>query len=111
MAKRKGTKDNGQKKRDEGQWQKEKGRRTMAKRKGSFGHCPSSLFFWPLSFVPFLLAIVLRPFSFGHCPSSLFFNGQKKRDEGQWPKEKGRRTMAKRKGMKDNSQKKRDEGQ
>jgi hypothetical protein len=27
MAKRKGMKDNGQKKRDEGQWPKEKGRR------------------------------------------------------------------------------------
>ena len=38
-------------------------------------------------------------------------NGQKKRDEGQWPKEKGRRTMAKRKGTKDNGQKKRDEEQ
>jgi heme/copper-type cytochrome/quinol oxidase subunit 4 len=129
MTKRKDRKCNDQKKGQTIQWPKERIDNTVAKRKDrqyngqkkgqtiqwpkvfvlSFGHCIVCPFFWSVYFLSFLLAIALSVLSFGHCMTKRKdrqYNGQKKGQTIQWPKERIDNTMVKRKDRQYNGQKK-----
>jgi hypothetical protein len=110
MAKRKDKQYNGQKKGQTKQWPKERTNNTMAKRLYflsfllaialsvlSFGHCIVCPFFWPLHCLSFLLASALSVLSFGAKRKDKQYNGQKKGQTIQWPKERTDNAMTKRK--------------